>query len=205
MQGISIKQLWKETPFTFIMMALNIFVFILQLVLSVGISDNYLEVRGAINKIFVLEFNEWYRIITAGFLHGSIMHIFFNVIFGLGVLTGYLERIIGSSKTAIIYFVSMILSGLLVVFLSDAGTWTLGASGAIFGALGSLVYIMLFRADLMDPRSAASIRSILIINIVFTFIAPNISIYGHIGGVVAGFMISFLFIDRDKSEYEIYH
>lgn len=204
MRSINLKDMWKTTPFSFIILTTTIVVYLFQMVFQFTEGYLYLETMGAINRFWVLDQGEYYRIISAGFLHGNLIHLFFNVIFGIGVLTTFLERILGSRKTAVIYFFSMILSGFLVVAVSDIDTWTLGASGAIYGVLGSLLYMILFRKDLVDARTRQTVKSLLIMNIIFTFIYPNISIMGHFGGLIGGFLISFLLIPRDKSEYEIY-
>jgi len=121
------------------------------------------------------------------------------------LLTSGLEKIIGGFKTGFIYFATMILSGIAVAFLSSPGVGTVGASGAIFGVLGAFLYLTFFRKDLIDPRDAQTIKTLIILNAVTTLLFPNISIIGHLSGLVFGFLVAFLTIPRDKSEYEIFH
>lgn len=191
-----LKSYYKNSPVTSIIIILNTLVFLATFILDTFTSIS-LNAYGAINQILIMEFGEWYRIFTAAFLHGSFLHYASNIIIGLYVLSAALEKLIGSKKFSIVYFGSLILSGLLVTFLSDPLTFSLGASGAIFGALGSLLYITLYRKDMLHPRDIQSIQGLIVVNIIFTFVWPNISIWGHVGGIISGFLLSYLLIKRD--------
>lgn len=210
--GISLKKLWDEAPFASVMAILNISIFIMQLIFRELDGVYTLEFYGAIVKSFVLEDGEFYRILTAGFLHWDLLHLIFNVMFGLIIITSFLERKIGSLRTGLIYFSVLLLSGLSVALLGEIGssitdgpTFTLGASGAIYGVLGALLFITVMRKDLLSGRDIQSIRSLIFINIMFTLFSANISAVGHFSGLIFGFLVAFLFIPRDKSEYDIYH
>ena len=188
-----LKQYFKDAPMTSILIGLNLIM--LLVVLIYGGFDQYTLLRlGALWAPLVKDGEEW-RLITSMFLHGSIMHFVGNAVIGLYILSGALERMIGSKKFIIIYLFSGLGAGLLVTFTSNA--LTIGASGAIFGALGSLLYIGMFRRDLMSDRDYQSIRGLVIVNIMFTFLIPNISIAGHVGGIVTGFLLSYLLIRRN--------
>ena len=115
----------------------------LVVILITGGFDNYnLVSLGGILPSLVIAGDYW-RILTAAFLHGSVIHFASNIIIGLLTLSSALERMIGSKKFSFIYFGSMLISGIAVVLLSETNVVTIGASGAIFGALGSLLYITL--------------------------------------------------------------
>lgn len=146
--------------------------------------------RGALWPDAVLINHQWWRIITAAFLHGSLMHIFVNMI-SLWSLGRFIEYIAGSAKMAIIYFVSMIASGLGVVFLSAHDVPTLGASGAIFGLFGALfaIGIKLGRPGMQLVRDNVGI---LILNLIITFTVPAISWQAHVSGLVTGFVVTLL-------------
>ena len=98
-----------------------------------------------------------------------------------------------------IYFISGLGAGLLVTFTSTA--LTIGASGAIFGALGSLLYISVYRQDLMSKPERQWIWQLIVINLIFTFLWGNISIPGHVGGLASGYLISYLFIPRKPKDF----
>lgn len=193
---------WKTSPVTSIIIIINTVVLLLTLVTG-GFSTANLDKLGGLTVNGILD-GEYYRFFTAAFLHGSLMHYISNTIIGLIVLSSGLERVIGKKKFAIIYFSSLILSSIVVYYYSfffQPGALTIGASGAIFGVLGCLLYITINKSELLFPQEIQSIRMLVIIQIVFTMLSANISIPGHIGGFTAGFLISFLVLKR-KNTYD---
>lgn len=190
------RAFYKNAPVTSIILLVNT-AFLIFTLISGGFSANNLVDIGAIYTPLMTGVGDYWRIITAGFLHGSILHFLSNMIIGVLTLSSALERLIGSKKFSFIYFGSMILSGLLVIFLSESNAVTIGASGAIFGVLGSLLYITLYRKDMLSARDGQSIRMLIVINIIFTLLAPGISVWGHAGGLIAGLLLSFLVIKRN--------
>ncbi len=202
----NLNDYYKKAPVTSIILIINLIMLIV--VFFYGGFDTYTLLRlGALWSPLVIDDNEWWRIITSMFLHGSLFHFLGNAIIGLYVLSGALERLIGSKKFIFIYFLSGIGAGLLVTFTSEAVT--IGASGAIFGALGSLLYIGIYRKDLMTVQDFQSIKGLVLMNVIFTFLVANVSIAGHVGGIATGFLLSYLFIKRYKEEkdyvYEYNH
>jgi len=196
----NLKDFYRKAPVTsFIIIIITIF--FIATILSGGFTGLNLVRLGGLYPPFVKE-GEYYRLLTTMFLHGSELHFLSNVIIGLFVLSSALERLIGSKKFILVYFLSGMASSILITFLSD--DLTIGASGAIYGVLGSLLYITIYRRDLINVRDIQSIRGLIMINIVFTFLMPGISIIGHIGGIVCGYLLSFLLI-REKEDEEIYY
>ncbi len=195
-----LKDFFKHAPITSIILII-ISVFLLATMMLGGFTISNLIRLGGLYPPLVLYEGEYYRLLTTMFLHGSIIHFFANAVIGLFVLSSALERLIGSKKFALIYFISGIGSSLLITYTSI--NVTIGASGAIYGALGSLLYITIYRRDLIDVRDIQSIRGLIFINIIFTFMIPGISIIGHIGGIVIGYLLSYLLISK-KGE-EIYY
>jgi membrane associated rhomboid family serine protease len=124
---------------------------------------------------------DWWRPITAGFIHDGPLHIGLNmfILWQLGML---LEPALGRFRFIALYFVSL-LGGSLLVLVISPNEPTVGASGAIFGLLGA-AFIGL-RSRGIDPFQTA-IGPLIIINLIFTFVGGNISIGGHIGGLVVG-------------------
>jgi rhomboid protease GluP len=193
----TLSQLMKEAPFTFVMLVINVAVYLFGFILDFfGIS---LFQEGALYGPFVVELGQYYRVITSAFLHSGLIHLAFNMIVGMYLLTAGLERVIGTKKTAAIYFISMILSGVAVILFNYAYP-TVGASGAIFGALGSLLYISVYRQDLMTRYERQWIWQLIVINLIFTLLWGNISVPGHLGGLASGYLISYLFIKRNPDD-----
>ncbi len=189
----------KSNPVSLTLIVIITVAFLFSQVHGMSTYQDYYDL-GALNGIWVVEFGEWWRLFTVMLLHGGLMHFAFNTFFGIFVLGGALERILGSVK----YLIVIILGGLLAsmaVVVWDVATEslvpTVGASGAIFAVMGFLLYLVVNYAQFFNPQDAASIKGLVAINVIFTFFGGNISIPGHIGGLIAGYLIAFLF-DRMK-------
>jgi membrane associated rhomboid family serine protease len=123
---------------------------------------------------------DWWRLITAAFLHYGPLHLLLNML-GLYWFGSLLERRIGSGRFLLLYLVSG-LAGSAGALVLDPTTPTVGASGAIFGILGAGLVLEQQR----DYVFGGSALGIIVINLVFTFSISNISIGGHIGGLLGG-------------------
>ena len=146
---------------------------------------------GALAPADVLVNHEWWRIITSAFLHGGLLHIGVNMI-SLWSLGRFIEAAVGSPRMALIYFVSLVASGLGVVYLSppaNALIPTLGASGAIFGLFGALFAIG-FKLGRPGMQLIRANLGILIINLVITFAVPQIAREAHVSGLIVGFLLT---------------
>jgi len=166
---------------TYVLIAINVIVYILDRASRANAEPGEsLGDRGILFGPYVAD-GEWYRTITAGFLHANLIHIGFNMflLFQLGTL---LEPALNRIAYATLYMTSL-LGGSFLVLVLDPNEATLGASGAVFGLMAA-AFIGL-RARGIDPFSTG-IGSLIVLNLIFTFLIPNISIGGHIGGLVAG-------------------
>jgi membrane associated rhomboid family serine protease len=126
---------------------------------------------------------EWYRLITGGFLHANILHLGMNM-FALWILGSQLEAAVGRLRFAAVYG-SALLAGSFGVMLLTPHEPTVGASGAIFGLLGLALAAQ--RSQGVNIWQSG-LGGILLINLAFTFGIPGISIGGHIGGLVGGYL-----------------
>ena len=133
--------------------------------------------RGAIG----VDAGEWYRIITSGFLHDGLIHIGFNMLI-LWLLGQQLEPALGRLRFALIYFVGL-LGGSFGVLLMNPNTFTVGASGAVFGLFGAAVVVQRNRG--INPFETG-LGGLIAINLLITFTVPGISIGGHLGGLLFG-------------------
>ena len=124
---------------------------------------------------------DFWRLITYSFVHSGIIHIGFNMLI-LWQLGSMLEPAIGRVQFAVIYFVS-VLGGALGALILDPNVGTVGASGGVFGLASAAVVILRSRG--IDPM-ASGLPLFIGLNLVITFTLPNISVGGHIGGLVAG-------------------
>jgi membrane associated rhomboid family serine protease len=130
---------------------------------------------------------EWYRIVTSAFLHGSLLHLGFNM-FALYRVGPVVEQALGWARFLALYILSLLGGSLLALTLEPTGH-TVGASGALFGVFGAL-YVLLTRKGI-SPWSTG-IGGLIVVNLVITFAVPIISVGGHVGGLVAGGLAVFL-------------
>ena len=140
----------------------------------------------------------WWRLITAMFLHGSILHIAFNM-YALWVIGTPVEQYLGRARYLGLYFVSG-LAGSAGALLQSPITPVVGASGAIFGILGAMLII----EWQVTGRLAGNAATFIVINLVISFAIPNISWGGHIGGLIAGILITLAYAhwgDRGRAQY----
>jgi membrane associated rhomboid family serine protease len=134
---------------------------------------------------------DWWRPITGGFIHYGLIHIAFNmvILYQLGRL---LEPAIGRVRFLLLYFMAL-LGGSFLVLVISPDTQTAGASGAVFGLMGAAV--IAFRSRGISPFETG-LGQLLVINLIFTFAAAGtISVGGHIGGLVAGFIGGWLLFE----------
>jgi membrane associated rhomboid family serine protease len=154
-----------------------------------GFGGSTLLVDGAVSRPAIADGDYW-RLLTAGFLHAGFFHLFLNM-FSLYILGSLLEPAIGRLRFALIYFVSL-LAGSFGALLVNPDSLTVGASGAIFGLMGAAVIVMRNRG-MKVMESGLGVW--LILNLVITFAVPNVSIGGHIGGLVGGGLAALILFD----------
>ena len=130
---------------------------------------------------------EWWRLITAVFMHYEFTHVAFNMM-SLYVFGRYVERIFGMGRFLLIYFLSG-LSGSLMAFALHPNP-SLGASGAIFGLFGALLAFGRYDRKTFAMTIGASIYGLLAVNIIFGFIMPRVGYWAHIGGLIGGFLLT---------------
>jgi rhomboid protease GluP len=128
---------------------------------------------------------EWWRIVTAAFLHGSILHVGLNML-ALYQVGNMVEELFGKFRFLLLYALAIAGSGFAVLYFAY-GQYTLGASGAIFGLFGALVAVGL-RMDARGRALVGQVVPVIVINLVFTFSIPQISAAAHVGGLITGFL-----------------
>jgi membrane associated rhomboid family serine protease len=169
---------------TYTLIGINLAVFAAQLLVGIDVVAKELGMW----PIGVAIGGEWWRLATAAFLHGSLLHIAFNM-YVLFVLGPTLERILGHGRFIILYALAAFGGAVASYVLSDVRTVSVGASGAIFGLMGALV--------IAGQRLKYDIRQVLIllaINVVIGFIAPNVDWRAHLGGLVTGAIVAAIMV-----------
>lgn len=176
----------KKIIVTYVIMALCILMYLVSIIMSKNLNPNAISLvlLGALNKGLVRT-GEIYRIITYAFLHGSLIHILTNM-YSLFVIGPQIESKFGKLKYILIYLISAIGGALLSIGFSD--TISIGASGAIFGLLGALLYFGVNFRLYLKTSLTSRILPVIILNLLIGFMVPGIDNWGHIGGLVAGYL-----------------
>jgi membrane associated rhomboid family serine protease len=123
---------------------------------------------------------DWWRLITSAFLHASLLHIAFNMYF-LWFVGSAVEQSLGRGRFLLIYFVSA-LAGSAGALVWTPTAPTVGASGALFGLLGAALILERQRNYVLG----GSAMGLILINLILSFTLPNISVGGHVGGLIGG-------------------
>ena len=172
----------KKILITYIIIAICILMYIITVLM--GLNNMNLLILGA-NNIELLKHGQIYRLITYGFLHGSIIHLISNM-YCLYVIGSQVENNLDKKRFLTIYFISMITGGLLSALFNDG--ISIGASGAIFGLLGALLYFGFHFRLYLSEALKTRIIPVIILNLIIGFAVPGIDVACHIGGLIGGFL-----------------
>jgi membrane associated rhomboid family serine protease len=190
----TMRSVSDEPSLTYILIGINVLAGIGSLLGGGGgATSSSLTHDGGLSAHFIAD-GEYYRLITAGFLHAGVFHLLTNML-SLWILGTIIEPAIGRWRFGLIYFVSL-LCGSFGALLLSPDELTVGASGAIFGLLAAAAVVAWNRGfSLMESGLGIWIG----LNLLITFTVPNISIGGHLGGLVGGGITALLLLElRDR-------
>jgi rhomboid protease GluP len=185
---------------TYVLLGVNVAVFLAMTVFGAlnglglnGSQDSrVLVIFGAMQNQLIAQ-GDFYRLLTSMFLHIGLIHLLFNS-YALFILGQDVERLYGSARFLLIYFLSG-LGGSLASFVLGAGGISAGASGAIFGLIGTEIAYFYLHRQTFGQRGQAQLRSLLMlagINLVFGFTIPGINNLAHMGGLVFGALLGWI-------------
>lgn len=181
---------------TKILIGLNLAFFLVQRAVGDSFTERfylighaYLPLLGSFEGVTE---GQYYRLLTAMFLHGGYVHIAFNML-SLWWIGGPLEAALGRARYLMLYFVSGLAGTALTYFLAAPNEASLGASGAIFGLFGATAVLM--RRLNYDMRP---VIALLVINLIITFGVPGIAWQAHIGGLVAGVVTGYAMVHAPR-------
>lgn len=174
-------------PVTSALIAINLLVFLITVGQGAGVNSPGGELfrKGALVGVLVGQ-GDWWRLVTAMFLHAGVLHIAFNML-ALWWLGSVVEQALGPLRFLLVYFSSGLAGSAGALVISGLYTPTVGASGAIFGIMGALLVL----EYLQTGSFAGQAMSMIVINLALSFAIPNISIGGHIGGLIGGVVGTF--------------
>lgn len=155
---------------------------------------------GAYFKPYIVALNQWYRLLTAGFMHLSLFHILANLI-ALKPISKAVETKLGFKKTFITFIVSII-TGSLFIYFGNGNEIAVGMSGGIYGLMGVLIVLFYQEGLFKIPAIRQRFLSTMYLNIILNFL-PNISMLGHLGGFVAGIFLGFIFSEKTEKTLKL--
>ena len=173
----------KKPVVTTILIVLNILIYILSILFGEyeNILNNYC-VYGPLIRV-----GEYYRLLTGIFLHGGLLHLLFNC-YALWIIGNQIESFMGRGKYLIIYLFSGLMGSLFSITFSNYAS--IGASGAIFGLLGSMLYFGYHYRIYLGNVIKSQILPLIILNLVLGFIISGVDNFAHIGGLLGGALIT---------------
>ena len=187
----------KKPVITYIIMAICVVMFIVS---GLGMDTMSLIKYGA-NVGSLVKNGDIYRLVTYMFLHGGLAHIFFNL-YSLYIVGPKVEDFYGKWKYLLIYLFSGIAGGLLSIAMNGE-VISIGASGAIFGLFGALLYFGYNYRGYIGSVIKSQILPIVVYNLFIGFFIPGIDMWGHIGGLIGGLITAYMLGTIENKKYNI--
>ncbi len=198
---------FKQMPATMVLIAINVLVYLLtHFTIFLSGADSVVE-KGALSWYLIKENQEYYRIITSMFLHADWSHLFNNMLVLLFV-GGNLERAIGKIKYLFLYFGTGILAGIASISynmwkeyaLAATGntTYSIGASGAIFGVVGAVLWIVVINKGRLKEISSTQMILFVILSLYGGVVNSQIDQAAHVGGFLGGVILSILLYRKQR-------
>ncbi|MCG4436298.1 rhomboid family intramembrane serine protease [Erysipelothrix rhusiopathiae] len=192
---------YRSFPVTNVISIICVVVFLLAqyLILIPELNINTVAVMlGAFYKPFIVHAHEWFRFITAGFLHISFLHLIMNLMAlrNLGVV---METVM-EGKKYLFTLIAGILMGNAFVFILDEGVIGLGISGGLFALLGAMCVYLFETKAMRNPKVMSQVFQVLFINLIISSL-PGVSATAHLGGLIAGLLCGLVFSKRKDWDY----
>lgn len=182
----------------------NLFVFAILSCLGDVLNPSFMAQHGALNLGYVMEKGQYYRLFTAMFLHFGAEHLLQNMLILL-LIGCRLERIVGKGKYLFIYLGAGLVSSLSSLFITlerEPYTVSAGASGAIFGVMGGLLFLIL--KDVMQKKrhrikeiGLTGMVFIIVSALSYGFATTGVDNAAHLGGLIAGFILTGILTIRE--------
>ena len=161
-------------------------------------SANVLAKFGA-NNILLVKNGEIWRLITCSFLHVGFIHFLLNM-YSLRVIGPSVEGLIGKGKFVFIYLLSALSASLMSLIFMDSNIVSVGASGAIFGLMGALLYFGYHYRLYLNDAIKTQIIPVIVFNLLIGFMISGIDNGAHIGGLIGGYLATMAIGIKNKSE-----
>lgn len=177
----------KKPVITYALILINVFIFLLMYLIGDGSTSIETLLKFGASHTLLIQHGDYYRLITSMFLHIGVMHLIFNC-YALYVIGPQIESFFGKTKYLIIYLVSGICGNLLSMLFGTGVS--AGASGAIFGLLGAIVYFGYHYRIYLDGVLKSQIIPLILMNLALGFMISGINSAAHIGGLIGGVLVA---------------
>lgn len=182
----------KKPVITYALIVINVIIYFLSNMF--GFVDDF-----AVNRYYIIN-GEYYRLITGMFLHANLFHLIFNC-YALYIIGMQLESFLGKWRYIIVYLLSGLAGSALSIFMSSG--FSVGASGAIFGLLGALLYFGYHYRVYLETVVKSQIIPLIVLNLIIGLM-PGIDNWAHIGGLIGGvFATMFVGIKYKSTKFEM--
>lgn len=191
-----LKPVFRCPALTYVLIALNVLVWLVLELISLKTGESYyvLTKFGEKNNALILK-GEYWRFLTCMLLHAGIAHLASNC-YGLYYLGTQTEFIYGRKKFIAIYILSGLMGSIASFALST--TPAVGASGAIYGLMGAMLYFILQKPALLLSSVGINLVAIIVLGLVSGFMDSRIDYFAHLGGLVGGFLIAGAFFRKNE-------
>ena len=183
---------WKPA-ITYAILVLNVMIFVFGI--AYGHQNDMINMFG--NNYLLVRNGEFYRLFTCMFLHSNLLHLVCNM-YALWMLGPTVERYYGRLKYSFVYIASGLLGSLFSCAFMGENSISIGASGAIFGLMGSIAYFTFYYRATLQGTVRNQIIPVIVANLLIGVLVPGIDMSAHIGGLVAGFLASMAIGIGDK-------
>ncbi|CRK85130.1 rhomboid family intramembrane serine protease [Neobacillus massiliamazoniensis] len=181
----SFREFIRFYPIVSLIISINIIIYLLS-ILPFFPNIWFFETFSGVN-LYITEGQFW-RLLTPIFMHSGFSHMLFNS-FSILLFGPALERMLGSGRFLFVYLFSGIIANIATLMVEPLTFTHVGSSGAIFGLFGYYLSIIMFRKTMLSRQNSQIIITLLVINLLMTFLQPNINITAHLFGLLGGFLL----------------
>lgn len=195
------KNYYDSKPYiTMAVIAVNIIVFAVMSIFGNTLDAQYMAEHGAMYPPYVAENGQYWRLFTSMFMHFGLMHILNNMVM-LGAVGRIVEIAMGHVRFLIAYIVAGICGGALsyaMMLHNNDYAVSAGASGAIFGMVGALVWIVIANRGFYEGISRQQVIFMVILMIYYGVSTSGVDNWDHLGGLAGGFIISIVLYRKKR-------
>lgn len=189
----------KKLVFTNVIIAICVIMYLFMTLFTDGSTNAHVLLEYGANNLLLVLNGDLYRVVTSIFLHFGFIHLFLNM-YSLYLIGSQVETVLGKYKFLGIYLVSGISGSLMSLILNDDTVVSVGASGAIFGLMGALLYFGYYYRLYLNRTLFTEIVPVIMLNLVIGFTFDGIDNFAHIGGLIGGYLSAIAFGLTGKSD-----